>query len=274
MKTNDHKDPFVPGKCKTILLDIEGCTTSISFVTDVLFPYVLRNLDDYVESLSEIDLTRHMNSLKNDVDTLVSQEAKNECQKLLREWKITDESSIELTTTQEKHMITNNLVNIMMKYDAKATGLKNFQGKMWKDGYTSGKLKGHVYDDFPLFLKKCQQLSVRVNIFSSGSKNAQKLLYSNSIIGDLTSFIHDYFDTTSGGGKESQSYHNIAESLGTKTSEICFISDNESELVAAREAGVGFVIMSVRPGNAEITDVGHEFPQINSLMQIICCNMT
>ena len=220
--------PLLPKDCKILLLDIEGCTTSISFVKDVLFPYVLENIESYLSSLEIGELQTILSALQKDIQ----------------------------------------VVQTMVKLDVKATGLKGLQGKMWKSGYASGELKGHVYQDFPFLLNWCKENGVQVNIYSSGSIGAQKLLFSKSIVGDLCPHFHAHFDTTSGGKKESQSYLNIAKDLGVSPSEICFVSDAEAELVAAREAGVGYVVMSVRPGNAVMTPVGYEFPRVFSLMQL------
>eukprot|EP00594_Rhizosolenia_setigera_P008407 CAMPEP_0178958842 /NCGR_PEP_ID=MMETSP0789-20121207/11890_1 /TAXON_ID=3005 /ORGANISM="Rhizosolenia setigera, Strain CCMP 1694" /LENGTH=591 /DNA_ID=CAMNT_0020641639 /DNA_START=155 /DNA_END=1930 /DNA_ORIENTATION=- len=250
--------PLVPKDCKIILLDIEGCTTAISFVKDVLFPYVLNNIDSYLKPLSDTDTSGFLEALKKDVDTMKDPDAKSKCDALLVE-------------TKDEKALVKGLVQIMVEHDIKATGLKSLQGKMWKSGYDTGELKGHVYEDYPVLLKWCKEQSVQVNIYSSGSIGAQKLLFSKSTVGDLTPYINGNFDTTSGGKKEAQSYRNIAESLGVKTSEICFVSDAEAELVAAREAGIGFVVMSVRPGNAPMTEVGYEFPRVFSLMQLCGC---
>ncbi len=155
-----------------------------------------------------------------------------------------------------------------MKHDVKATGLKGLQGKIWKNGYATGQLKGHIYEDFQPMLEWCKSQEVSVNIYSSGSIGAQKLLFGHSSNGDLCHYFNSHFDTTSGGKKESASYKKIAEDLGVNVKDMCFVSDAEAELVAAREAGVGFVVMSVRPGNAPLTDVGRGFPIIYSLLQL------
>lgn len=135
-------------------------------------------------------------------------------------------------------------------------------------GYDNGKLKGHVYDDFVPLLKWCQSHHVSVNIYSSGSIQAQQLLFGKSVEGDLTSFLDYYFDTTSGSKKEAASYKTIAQSLNVDPSQITFVSDAEAELVAAKEAGIGHVVMSIRPGNVPLTNVGKAFPAVHSLLQL------
>eukprot|EP00588_Corethron_pennatum_P009213 CAMPEP_0194273198 /NCGR_PEP_ID=MMETSP0169-20130528/6587_1 /TAXON_ID=218684 /ORGANISM="Corethron pennatum, Strain L29A3" /LENGTH=272 /DNA_ID=CAMNT_0039016081 /DNA_START=81 /DNA_END=896 /DNA_ORIENTATION=- len=221
--------PLLPRDAKVLLLDIEGCTTAISFVKDVLFPFALSHLDEFMEDKSPETLTEILTSLKDDI-------AKLDGDHPARQEVETKEKS--LTTTTDRQQISTR-VNAMVGADVKATGLKSLQGSIWKSGYASGALLGHVYSDFPPMLAWCQTNSVSVNIYSSGSIGAQKLLFGKSSAGDLTKHFDHHFDTTSGGKKEAESYKKIAGDLGVDVKEICFVSDAEAELVAAREAGVG-----------------------------------
>lgn len=178
------------------------------------------------------------------------------------------EDRTKATAAAALRVAVRKIVEIMVAADVKATALKSLQGDMWKAGYASGELKGHVYEDVPAALAWFDEQGVAVNIYSSGSIAAQKLLFSKSTAGDLTPRLNDHFDTTSGGKKEAASYVAIAKALGVEPKDVCFVSDAEAELVAAREAGVGHVVMSVRPGNAVMTDVGYEFPRVFSLLQL------
>jgi len=247
--------PVLPRDCKTLLLDIEGCTTAISFVHDVLFPFARNYVGTYLETVGEDDLNVIADSLVEDMAKL---DEDHPSRKEL-------ESKKELNDIKQKIACH---LHALMNHDVKATGLKALQGKIWKTGYANGELLGHIYDDFKPMLDWCKSQGVSVNIYSSGSIGAQQLLFGHSIAGDLCSHFNSHFDTTSGGKKEAQSYRNIASDLGLEPKDICFVSDAELELVAAREAGVGFPVMSVRPGNAPLTSVGHEFPIILSLLQI------
>lgn len=255
------KVPLLPKDCKMILLDIEGCTTAISFVKDVLFPYVLTNIDNHLKSVEDASvLSEHLSGLEKDVCKIKDDDIRKECVAVhIPE----DKSDLPALRTAIK-----TLVEIMVKADVKATALKSLQGTMWKAGYASGELKGHVYADVPVAFQWFVDQGVSVNIYSSGSIGAQKLLFSKSTAGDLTPHLNGHFDTTSGGKKEAASYTTIAKALEVDPSELCFVSDAEAELVAALEAGVGHVVMSVRPGNAVMTEVGYEFPRIFSLLQL------
>lgn len=254
--TAEGQVPLLPRDCKILLLDIEGCTTAISFVHDVLFPFVRSNADKYLDGVDEEACDEISRSLAADVNEL---DEKHPSRQEL------DEKTLEGMSAKEAIVAR---VHALMNHDVKATGLKGLQGKIWKAGYASGELKGHIYDDFKPLLDWCKSQGVSVNIYSSGSIGAQKLLFGHSIAGDLCGYFCSHFDTTSGGKKDAQSYKNIAKNLGREPSEICFVSDAEAELVAAREAGVGFPVMSVRPGNKPLTDVGREFPIVYSLLQI------
>lgn len=267
--------PLLPRDAKTLLLDIEGCTTSISFVKDVLFPFVLSNLDHYLSNIVKNDdiydheeLKNILKGLKDDFDLLDSDHPsklelqKNSSNSAEKGTKDTNNDVETMKKEIHKH------VQALMNHDVKATNLKSLQGKIWNHGYTSHQLKGHTYQDFHPMLLWCQAHNVSVNIYSSGSIQAQQLLFGHSVDGDLTHYFHRHFDTTSGGKKNQQSYVNIANELGVDLKELCFVSDAEEELVAAKEAGVGFVVMSVRPGNAKLTNVGKEFPIVYSLLQL------
>lgn len=250
--------PLIPLNAKILLLDIEGCTTSISFVKDTLFPYILKHLDTYVdEELDHKQADEVFQALQNDVQNLSDPALKQECMTIP-----TDEKELCHRTAIKQ------IVRKLMSHDIKATGLKALQGNMWKAGYHSGLIRAHVYPDFVPLLEWCSSHSIQVNIYSSGSINAQKLLFANTLFGDLTSHFHDYFDTTSGSKVFSESYKVIAGKLGVDVKEILFVSDAEKELVAARDAGVGNVVMSVRPGNAPVTEVGRGFPMVFSLLQL------
>uniref|UniRef100_A0A6U3Y0D7 Enolase-phosphatase E1 n=1 Tax=Ditylum brightwellii TaxID=49249 RepID=A0A6U3Y0D7_9STRA len=254
----ENTTPLLPRDCKTLLLDIEGCTTAISFVHDVLFPFARNNVTKYLEGLAEeSDKTTIADALVEDVKKL---EEDHPSRKELAEKKVEDMSSVEEKIVSHVHAL--------MNHDVKATGLKGLQGKIWKAGYASGELKGHIYDDFKPLLEWCKAHDVKVCIYSSGSIGAQKLLFGHSDAGDLCDYFTSHYDTTSGGKKESKSYETIAKDIGLDVKEICFVSDAEEELVAAREAGIGYVVMSVRAGNKPLTGVGREFPIVYSLLQL------
>jgi methylthioribulose 1-phosphate dehydratase / enolase-phosphatase E1 len=232
---------------KILLLDIEGCTTSISFVKDVLFPYCRARVRDHVSSLAAQDALAHArlhDSLRGEV-----QEAG--CTPK-------DDSTAELALC-------------LLDKDVKSPTLKELQGQIWEAGYASGELQGHVYSDFATALEwfKAHD-SVKVCIYSSGSIKAQKLLFASSISGDLLPMISDHFDIPSAGPKkEAASYAKIASLLQVNVNEIVFVSDAIGELDAASAAGIGAVVMSVRPGNAPLTKVDKgKYPCIFSLLQL------
>lgn len=207
---------------KFILTDIEGTTTSISFVSDELFPYFrehineLLTLKDHPVVAGAFAETVHL-AQEQDGETLVNDE---QILAKLNQW------SIE---------------------DRKITPLKTLQGILWDTGYKTGKLKGHVYADVAEKLKEWQDHGIGLGVFSSGSITAQKLIFGYSIDGDLTPRFSAYFDTTTGGKREAETYPKIAKALNIPANEILFLSDIVEELEAANSAGFQ-TIQLVRPG--------------------------
>jgi enolase-phosphatase E1 len=203
-----------------ILLDIEGTTTPIAFVHDVLFSYARSNLRGY--------LAKHFDdeSVHKDLQALHADGGD-----------FSDE--IESVIAH---------INRLIDLDRKSTGLKSLQGKIWHEGYAAGTLRAQVYPDVAPALARWRLAGLNVSIFSSGSVLAQQLLFAHTEAGDLTQFINNYFDTTTGKKGEVESYRKIAETLKLQPTEMLFISDVVDELAAARAAGMK-TILSLRPGN-------------------------
>ena len=211
--------------CDYILMDIEGTTSSISFVKDVLFPYFLLNIDD-------------INKLSN------MKEVKYAFGQVLRIVK--REENRDITTSEE-------VILELKKWcgqDLKITPLKTLQGILWQKGYQNGELLGHVYDDVPLMLENWNLLGKKMGIFSSGSVKAQKLLFSHSVNGDLSIYLSNYFDTNMGGKRNSDTYSFITKELALPSNRILFLSDVTEELVAADKAGMK-TIQITREGNIQ-----------------------
>lgn len=122
--------------------------------------------------------------------------------------------------------------------DRKATPLKALQGMIWREGYESGELKGHVYADTPEFLRRWHGRGLRLYVYSSGSVEAQKLIFGHTEFGDLTPLFSGYFDTRVGGKREAQSYRTILLDTGLSGPDVLFLSDIGEELDAARAAGM------------------------------------
>ena len=154
----------------------------------------------------------------------------------------------------------------LMDQDSKTPSLKELQGHIWEDGYTTGELVGVVFDDVKPALERWQQQGIAVGIFSSGSVLAQKLLFGHSSAGDLTPLLRWHFDTSVGAKTNPQSYSQIAASLGESPGAVLFVSDIVAELDAARAAGMQ-TALSVRPGNAAVP-AGHGHRSISSFEEL------
>jgi enolase-phosphatase E1 len=218
-----------------ILLDIEGTTTPIEFVYQVLFPFARAHLTDF--------LRRHAHSeeLESDLSSLGEEHVKDREQAPgPPEW--VDEP---LDAHIESVM---RYVFWLMDRDRKSTGLKSLQGKIWQEGYIRGELKSQVFQDVPDALRYWKAKKLDVRTFSSGSVLAQKLLFANTEVGDLTRFLCGYFDTNIGPKTSEQSYRQIANECHLPASEVLFISDVTAELDAAKRVGMQ-TLLCVRPGN-------------------------
>ena len=233
-----------------ILLDIEGTTSSISFVHDVMFPFVLTHLESF--------LSEHFQ--RTDVCAACDQIAKDAGHESLAQWAVTSSADDAVSLiTQE--------VRKLMSEDVKATGLKHLQGLIWQGGFVSAELKAHVYPDVIPAINRWRSAGIDIRIYSSGSIAAQKLFFKNlAQEGNCLHLFSGHYDTTSGGKKESDSYRRIATDWGLEPAKILFISDIEDELSAARDAGM-HACVSIRPGNAPI-DGSRGFPAIQSFSEV------
>lgn len=195
---------------KAILTDIEGTTSAVSFVFDVLFPYAARHLPGFVsEHAAEPAVAEQVEAVRRESGE--------------------PEASVE------------RVVAILLEWiaeDRKATPLKALQGMVWEQGYRTGQLKGHVYPDAVEALRRWHAEGYRLYVYSSGSIQAQKLIFGCSEAGDLSPLFSGYFDTTSGPKREAGSYRRIVEAIGLPAEEVLFLSDVVQELDAAREAGL------------------------------------
>lgn len=194
---------------KAIVTDIEGTTSSLSFVKEVLFPYARQHLPAFV--------TAHQH------DAAVKA--------LLDDARQTVAADLDLPA----------LINQFIDWidtDQKITALKSLQGLIWEAGYQQGDFKGHIYDDATRCLKAWHQQGLALYVYSSGSVQAQKLLFGFSEAGDLTPLFSGYFDTHIGGKREVASYQNIIDALQLPAEQIVFLSDIREELDAARQAGL------------------------------------
>lgn len=195
---------------KAIVTDIEGTTSAVSFVFDVLFPYAAKHLPDFVRQNAErADVAEQLDAVRRDSNA--------------------PQADVE------------RVVEILLSWieeDRKATPLKALQGMVWAQGYHAGQLKGHVYPDAVDALQRWHAAGYQLFVYSSGSIQAQKLIFGCSEAGDLTPLFSGYFDTTSGPKREAQSYTNIQQAIGVEAGELLFLSDIVEELDAAQSAGL------------------------------------
>jgi enolase-phosphatase E1 len=204
-----------------IVTDIEGTTTEVSFVYDILFPYFRTHMDEWKTVDSD-----QMNQVLEQTRLLVL-----------------EEQSINLSTNEA---IFDQLRQWSIE-DRKVTPLKTFQGMVWEQGFKSGAIRGHMYPDVKPALERWTAMGMKLAIFSSGSIAAQKQLFGFSTEGDLTPYFSAYFDTTTGMKRDEQTYHLIVQQLHASANSVLFLSDIHQELEAANAAGMR-TLQLVRPG--------------------------
>ena len=226
---------------RVILTDIEGTTSSISFVHDVLFPYSAEHMaqfvregeSDNIEIREQLDAVAQTSGVaRDDIEGLIG---------VLDTW---------------------------IREDRKETPLKTLQGMLWEQGYQQGAFRGHVYEDAAEYLQRWHDRGLRLFVYSSGSVKAQKLIFGFSEAGDLTPFFSGYFDTRIGGKKEPESYSNIINELGVEPRTVLFLSDVEAELQAAESAGMRTVWL-IREGDLPETEraMARDFAGVDHFLQ-------
>ena len=255
---------------RAILLDIEGTTSSIQYVYHVLFPYFRKELDDFLQSKwTTPEVMKACEWVAHDAGA-----------PSFADWCGNDPSSSQTKTKLRDEVLQ------LMDRDIKATGLKELQGLVWEQGFHSGALLSHVFADVPSALERWTQAGIEINVYSSGSVNAQKLFFAHTEPIEnndrrpeknktasqqqpcsLLHFFRGYYDTTTGPKKDPDSYRKIASDIGAAPKEVLFLSDVIGELDAAQSADLATGLV-VRPGNPPVNS-GHAHPIITTFDQVV-----
>ena len=204
-----------------ILLDVEGTTSSISFVYDVLFEYAKRHVGEFLARYADDPLVRPLAA------------------------GIAGETGTDPQAGPERLALA--AIDLMNR-DVKSTPLKALQGLIWRGGFESGELVSHVFADVPPALEQWAASGLDVRIYSSGSIEAQRLYFGHTSAGNLLPHLRGHYDTTTGPKREASSYAKIAADMGIEPRQVLFVSDVGAELDAARAAGMA-TALAVRPGN-------------------------
>ena len=243
--------------CQGILLDIEGTTSSLNFVRDVLFPYARRNVAVALRNLwNDPAMARIREGL-----------ATHHGCKTFEEWTGGNGMPPEHRLKRMRESLI-----ALMDEDAKVAPLKDIQGLIWRTGYADGTLRSHIYPEVSRVLKEWKHFGKDVRIYSSGSIEAQKQFFAHVDNGttdgaDLTPYFNGYYDTTTGPKKEAQSYTRIAAQYGLPTRQILFLSDIVAELDAAKAAGMQTGLMR-RPENPPIVEKT-DHPQLKTFDDVV-----
>lgn len=238
---------------RVVLLDIEGTTTPIAFVHDVLFSYATAHARAFLERRWETPEVAEI------VSMLAAEHAADVAARHTpRVWPhpaaLDDVAGYVLW---------------LIERDRKSPGLKRLQGLIWESGYRAGELRGEMFDDVPQAIAGWHAQGLRIAIYSSGSELAQRLIFSTTSRGDLTVMMSAFFDTRVGAKTDAASYTRVAAQLQCAPGEVLFVSDVAAELIAAQDAGMQ-VALAMRPGNAPISAPLHA-PRVHSLLDIVVC---
>lgn len=211
---------------EAIVTDIEGTTSSIAFVKEVLFPYAAAAIPE------------HVRQRRHDPDVAAILDAVADAGGLPRD-------DIEALIAQLLRWIAE---------DKKITPLKTLQGLVWRAGYETGAYRAHIYPDAAAGLRAWHARGIRLYVYSSGSIAAQRLFFRYSAAGDLSGLFEGHFDTTTGPKRSADSYRAIAAAIGLPADRILFLSDIKAELDAALEAGMKTCWLQ-RPDDISATDI-------------------
>ncbi len=207
-----------------VLIDIEGTTTPVSFVHDKLFPYARAGMAAFLAERARDEAVAHE----------------------LAEVRRMQPDAPELET-----------LLAWMDRDAKLTPLKALQGMIWRAGYAAGDLQGELYPDVAPALRRWTTMGLRLFVYSSGSVEAQKLIFEHSVAGDLVPLFSGFFDTRVGGKRDAESYGRLAIGMNLPPIEVLFLSDVEEELDAAATAGLR-TCQLVRENDGTVASDRHE----------------
>jgi enolase-phosphatase E1 len=216
----------LPAGIRAVVLDIEGTTTPLAFVHDVLFPYARTRLEGAVA--------------RRDGDPRIDEALRLLEREHARD--VREGADVPAFGSGAPY------ARWLMDRDRKSTGLKELQGVIWEAGYRDGSLRSEVFPDVPQALVAWNRAGLPVRIYSSGSVLAQKQLFAHTPWGDLSPWIGGWHDTTTGPKRDPASYVAIAGEIGVGPGEVLFLSDARGELDAARAAGLATGLLH-RPGN-------------------------
>lgn len=220
---------------QAILTDIEGTTSSIAFVKEVLFPYARARMAAFI---AEHGTESEVASLIAETCTIAGISLDPEA------------AAVQLVAWIDE--------------DRKVAPLKALQGMIWEEGYRRGDFRGHIYEDAARKLKQWQAAGLALYVFSSGSVQAQKLLFAHTEFGDLTPLFSGYFDTRTGPKQVADAYREIARQIGVAPESVLFLSDIGAELAAAQAAGFKtcLLVRGEFPEHGDVHVIARNFDEI------------
>ena len=140
-----------------LLLDIEGTTCPVTFVSEILFPFAERELSHYVrEHESDSSQNRSIQDARREWERDQSPKSQH-LKKQVSELQINE---VEGLIQYLKHLIS---------IDRKSTALKDLQGQLWEHGYRKGELHSELFPETAECLRQWHQQKITLSVYSSGS---------------------------------------------------------------------------------------------------------
>lgn len=237
---------MIHAEVQGVLLDVEGTTSAVEFVYDVMFPFARQGLAAYL------------------CDCWDKPDCQQACEQIAQD---AGHESLELWAAgaDPRRLVEAEALRLM-DGDLKATGLKQLQGLIWRSGFERGQMVAHVFPDVPPAIEAWRNAGVDLRVYSSGSVTAQRLFFGHTECGDLLPLLSGHYDTHIGAKRESDSYTRIADDWRLPANVVLFLSDVTAELDAARDAGMHTALL-VRPGNATQPE-GHGHTVAESFAEI------
>ena len=242
-----------PKRPAAVVLDIEGTVAPISFVASTLFPYARARLAEYLNAGYDTP------SVQAQLDALRAQAAADAAAGVAA-------PAVPPAAAGQAAVVAGAVANmeVAMDADRKLGALKDVQGCIWAGGFAAGALAAPLFPDVPPALAAWSSAGVKVYIYSSGSRRAQRDLFAHTTAGDVRAHVSAFFDTTAGAKTDAASYTTIAACIGVdNVEEILFVTDVAAEAAAATVAGWS-VAVALRDGNAPLPK-GHGFRTVTTL---------
>ncbi|XP_076442399.1 enolase-phosphatase E1-like [Babylonia areolata] len=226
---------------RAIVFDVEGTTTPITFLKDILIP---ENIEDHLkDTFEEPETIKDLATLRE-----MAQKEKDDGE----EGAETIPDAAEGQEAVKKAVAA--CVQRWVDCKADCAEFRQFRNHVLRHGFECDRFKADVFDDVPPMLRMLSEEGFNLYVYSSGTGEIEKMLFANTPEGDITDVFANFFDEAAMGSKtEKDSYLKIASEIKIDPKNILYLTDTPEEADAAFKAGWRSALV-IRPGNADLTD--------------------